>query len=104
VRYVPPRDVAAVRAAIEELGANDRLRYDLAKRAQDRIVRDNLSSQAHALRHKALSEELLASRREHREGSGEELVTASSVPEPVRSLFSWDMISAQDGPEMDCRE
>ena len=84
VRYVPPGDVAAMRAAIEELGANDRLRYDLAKRAQDRIVRDNLSSEAYALRHRALSEELLAQRREHREGSGKELVTVSSVPEPVR--------------------
>jgi glycosyltransferase involved in cell wall biosynthesis len=59
VRYVPPRDTAALRAAIEELGKNDRLRYDMAKRAQERMVRDNLTSQAYALLHKKFSEELL---------------------------------------------
>jgi glycosyltransferase involved in cell wall biosynthesis len=67
VRYVPPRDAAAMRAAIEDLGANDRLRYDLAKKAQERMVRDNLTSQAYALLHRTFSEELLAHSGEERD-------------------------------------
>ena len=84
VRYVPPGNVPAMRKAIEELAADDRMRYNLAKRAQDRIVRDNLTSRAYALRHRTLSEELLAMRGDRGAIAGRGVRTMDSVPERIR--------------------
>ena len=104
VRYVPSGDAAAMRGAIEELAADDRLRYELAKRAHERMVRDNLTSQAYALRHKTLSEELIAQRGDPREvadrGSEACLLFRNA------SGFScfWAMTSVQAGLAVNCRE
>ena len=59
VSYVPLRDAHAVRSKIEELAANDDLRFDLTFRAQQRIVRDDLTSRGYATHYRRLSESLL---------------------------------------------
>jgi glycosyltransferase involved in cell wall biosynthesis len=60
IRYVPPGDPAALRAAIVKLGRDSDLRYRLVKRAQDRIVNSGISSRSYATRHRDMSRELLA--------------------------------------------
>jgi glycosyltransferase involved in cell wall biosynthesis len=59
IGYVAPRDPQAIRVKIEELAADDDLRFELAVRAQQRILRDELTSYAYAIRHRKLSESLL---------------------------------------------
>jgi glycosyltransferase involved in cell wall biosynthesis len=56
--FVPPRDAAALRHTLEGLGANDEMRFTMAKSAQVRMRNANLSSRAFALRHFELSKEL----------------------------------------------
>jgi glycosyltransferase involved in cell wall biosynthesis len=58
LRFVPPRDAAALHHTLEELGANDEMRFTMAKSAQVRMRNANLSSRAFALRHFELSKEL----------------------------------------------
>ncbi|GAJ30538.1 glycosyltransferase [Acidomonas methanolica] len=59
VRYVPPGDPAALAEAIEALAADAGLRREMALAGQQRI-RDAVNSAAYALRHVALSREVLA--------------------------------------------
>jgi glycosyltransferase involved in cell wall biosynthesis len=59
VRYVPVGDSSAMRLAIEELALDDQLRYTLAKKAQERMVRDGLNSHVYALRHREISQQLV---------------------------------------------
>jgi glycosyltransferase involved in cell wall biosynthesis len=60
VRYVPPGDFASMRRAINELAANDRLRFEMAQNAQARLVESDLDTRARAKRLAALSRELLS--------------------------------------------
>jgi glycosyltransferase involved in cell wall biosynthesis len=60
VRYVPPHDFTMMRRAINEVAANDRLRFDMAQNAQARLVENNLDTRARAKRLAALSRELLS--------------------------------------------
>ena len=50
VSYVPPRDSEALRHAINELAANDRLRFELARNAQARLVENDFSTRTRAKR------------------------------------------------------
>jgi glycosyltransferase involved in cell wall biosynthesis len=59
IRFVAPRNSQAIRKNIEELAANDELRFRLTVRAQRRMLRDELTSYAYAIRHRNLSETLL---------------------------------------------
>lgn len=59
VRYVPVGDIVALRQAIRALAADDNLRFDLARAAQERILSDDLSSKAYAMRHREISTRLL---------------------------------------------
>ncbi len=65
VRYVAPGDPVALRNAIVELGGDPDLRFELVKRAQAKIVGSSLSSRSYALRHRALSVELIRDARKH---------------------------------------
>ena len=59
VRWVPPRDAAALRRAIADLAADDESRWRLVERARARVDSHNLSSRSFARRHAELSRELL---------------------------------------------
>jgi glycosyltransferase involved in cell wall biosynthesis len=59
VRYVPIGDILALRNAIRELADDDDLRFQLARAAQERILSDDLSSKAYAMRHRDISVRLL---------------------------------------------
>jgi glycosyltransferase involved in cell wall biosynthesis len=59
IRFVAPRNPQAIRKNIEELAADDELRFKLTVRAQRRMLRDELTSYAYAIRHRKLSETLL---------------------------------------------
>jgi glycosyltransferase involved in cell wall biosynthesis len=59
VRYIPPNDSDALRRAIEDLAADDQLRFTMARRAQARMLSDDYSSRACALRHYELSRQLM---------------------------------------------
>ena len=60
VRYVAVGDSLAMREAAWELSQDDELRFRLVTLAQRRIVEAGLTSAAYALRHRRLSQELLA--------------------------------------------
>lgn len=59
VKYVPVGDFLALRHAIRALGDDDNLRFRLACAAQERILSDDLSSKAYAMRHREISDRLL---------------------------------------------
>jgi hypothetical protein len=59
VKYVAVGDFLALRHAIRALADDDNLRYRLACAAQERILSDDLSSKAYAMRHRAISDRLL---------------------------------------------
>jgi glycosyltransferase involved in cell wall biosynthesis len=59
VSYVAPQDPRALRLKIEELAADEDLRFGLAVRAQCKISQDELTSYGYAIRHRELSESLL---------------------------------------------
>jgi glycosyltransferase involved in cell wall biosynthesis len=59
VRYVPPNDSVAIRGALEELAADDGLRFRMAKKAQERMLKAELTTRARARRLAELSRELL---------------------------------------------
>jgi glycosyltransferase involved in cell wall biosynthesis len=59
VKYVPVGDSLALRHAIRALGDDDNLRFRLACAAQERILSDDLSSKAYAMRHREISDRLL---------------------------------------------
>jgi glycosyltransferase involved in cell wall biosynthesis len=60
VSYVPAGDHAAMRRAIIELAADDRRRSAMARNAQARLIKNDLSTRARAKRLAALSRELLS--------------------------------------------
>jgi glycosyltransferase involved in cell wall biosynthesis len=60
IMYVPPNDPDAIRRAIVQLAADDGLRLSLARKAQERLLKDDLSTRARARRMAELSRELLA--------------------------------------------
>src|ERR1700722_18564178 len=60
-KYVAVGDVLALRHAIRALADDDDLRFRLACAAQERILSDDLSSKAYAMRHRGLSDRLLLS-------------------------------------------
>ena len=60
VSYVPPRDSEALRQAVNQLGSNDRLRFELARNAQARLVENDFSTRTRAKRLVTLSRELLS--------------------------------------------
>jgi glycosyltransferase involved in cell wall biosynthesis len=60
IMYVPPNDPDAMRRAIVQLAADDGLRLSLARKAQERLLKDDLSTRARARRMAELSRELLA--------------------------------------------
>lgn len=60
VSYVGPQDARALRLKIEELAADEDLRFALAEGAQRKISRDELTSYGYAIRHRELSESLLS--------------------------------------------
>jgi glycosyltransferase involved in cell wall biosynthesis len=66
VCYVAPGDSAALKKAILELAGDPDLRFNLVKRAQARIGSNGLSSCSYAMRHRALSLDLLSAARNHR--------------------------------------
>jgi glycosyltransferase involved in cell wall biosynthesis len=59
VRYVPVGDALALRQAIRALASDDNLRFRFARAAQERILSDDLSSKAYAIRHREISARLL---------------------------------------------
>jgi glycosyltransferase involved in cell wall biosynthesis len=59
VKYVPVGDIAALCHAIRSLANDDSLRYRLAQAAQERILSNDLSSKAYAMRHREISARLL---------------------------------------------
>jgi glycosyltransferase involved in cell wall biosynthesis len=59
VKYVPVSDFLALRHAIRALADDDNLRFRLARAAQERILSDDLSSRAYAMRHREISDRLL---------------------------------------------
>jgi glycosyltransferase involved in cell wall biosynthesis len=59
VKYVPVGDFLALRHAIRALADDDNLRFRLACAAQERILSDDLSSKAYAMRHREISNRLL---------------------------------------------
>jgi glycosyltransferase involved in cell wall biosynthesis len=59
VKYVPVGDILALRHAIRALADDDSLRFRLARAAQERILSDDLSSKAYAMRHREISARLL---------------------------------------------
>jgi len=59
VKYVPVGDVLALRQAISALADDDSVRFSLARAAQERILSDDLSSKAYAMRHREISDRLL---------------------------------------------
>ena len=59
VTYVPVGDIVALRQAICALANDDDLRFRLARAAQERIVSEDLSSKAYAMRHREISARLL---------------------------------------------
>jgi glycosyltransferase involved in cell wall biosynthesis len=62
IMYVPPNDAVAMRRAITQLAADDALGLTMARKAQERVVKDDLSTRARAKRMAELSRELLAER------------------------------------------
>jgi glycosyltransferase involved in cell wall biosynthesis len=60
VSYVPPRDSEALRRAINQLAANDRLRFELARNAQARLIENDFSTRTRAKRLVTLSRDLLS--------------------------------------------
>jgi glycosyltransferase involved in cell wall biosynthesis len=58
-RYVPPRDPAAIRFALKELAEDDEMRLAMVKRAQTRVLSEDMSSRAFAERHYELSRQLI---------------------------------------------
>ena len=60
IKYVPVFDPQAIRGAIEEAAVDEQGRWARAKRAQDRMGPEGLSSHAYIKRHVELSRELLA--------------------------------------------
>jgi glycosyltransferase involved in cell wall biosynthesis len=61
VKYVAVGDFLALRHAIRALADDDNLRFRLACAAQERILSDDLSSKAYAMRHREISDRLLSS-------------------------------------------
>ena len=59
VKYVPVGDFLALRHAIRALADDDNLRFRLACAAQERILSDDLSSKAYAMRHREISNRIL---------------------------------------------
>jgi hypothetical protein len=59
IRYVPVSDVAAMRAATDEIASDDDFRRNLVSRAQERIQSADLTAQGFADRHRKLSEKIL---------------------------------------------
>jgi len=59
VRYVLPRDPEALSRALQQLAADDELRFSMASKAQARMIASKLSSRVRAHRLAALSRELL---------------------------------------------
>jgi glycosyltransferase involved in cell wall biosynthesis len=59
VRFVPPRDAAALRGAIRDLAADPGKRLALARNAQARMGPNGLSSEAFVRRHVDISRDLL---------------------------------------------
>jgi glycosyltransferase involved in cell wall biosynthesis len=64
VKYVAVGDFLALRHAIRALADDDDLRFRLACAAQERILSDDLSSKAYAMRHREISDRLLFSSEE----------------------------------------
>jgi glycosyltransferase involved in cell wall biosynthesis len=60
VRYVPVGDAEAMRRAINELVANDSLRFELARNAQAHLIESDLSTRDRAKRLASLSRSLLS--------------------------------------------
>ena len=60
IMYVPPNDASAMRRAISQLTADDALGLAMARKAQERLLKDDLSTRARARRMAELSRELLA--------------------------------------------
>jgi len=60
VCYVPTGDVLGLRKAVFELASDDERRFSLAVKAQQRVLSGELNSRAYALRHRALTQQLIA--------------------------------------------
>jgi glycosyltransferase involved in cell wall biosynthesis len=60
VRYVPPNDAVAMRRALEELAADDGLRFSISRKAQEQLVKAELNTRARARRLADLSREMLS--------------------------------------------
>jgi glycosyltransferase involved in cell wall biosynthesis len=60
IMYVPPNDAGAIRRAITRLAGDDALRLTMARAAQERLLKADLSTRARAKRMAELSRELLA--------------------------------------------
>jgi glycosyltransferase involved in cell wall biosynthesis len=71
IMYVPPNDAVAMRRAIVQLAADDALRFNMTRKAQERILRDDLSTRARAERMAELSRELLEERLDIEAGAPE---------------------------------
>jgi len=57
--YVPPSDPVAMRAAVAELAKDDKRRFRMLTRAQERLVSADLTTKGFAERNRKLSEQLL---------------------------------------------
>ncbi len=60
VKYVAAGDSAAIRCAIDELAGDERLRFELARNSQARLLEEDLSTRARAKRLAAISRELIS--------------------------------------------
>jgi glycosyltransferase involved in cell wall biosynthesis len=80
VRYVPVGDGNALMTAVRELMCDDEGRFRLACAAQTRIISDDLSSKAYALRHRELSMRLLYGEKQEIESTNGTIHAASDAP------------------------
>jgi hypothetical protein len=93
VKYVPVGDLLALRHAIRALGDDDNLRFRLACAAQERILSDDLSSKAYAMRHREISDRLLCnSKRASTPANGVRTDAAASGEFASRRQFPLDNV------------
>jgi glycosyltransferase involved in cell wall biosynthesis len=59
IRFVPPQDITALKAAIRQLAADPSARLALAEKAQARMGPSGLSSESYVRRHVEISRDLL---------------------------------------------
>ena len=92
VRYVPPGDPEAMRRAINEVAADDSLRFELARNAQAHLIESDLSTRARARRLAGLSRALLSDNVKDR--GGESQLANPPLAEPTDAAETFGRASS----------